>query len=141
MSSSELLFWRNRNQNDKHNENLLKNNNKIRIIQRLFLIYFARNFLSRETDRWNFLLKVMEGSPARGREEKKKLTHIQIRCNWLNFYSFLSFLLSFQTNVSEDSSLPLQGFKGSVKEGNKMLPFSLFNNVGTFFLPYQKHLK
>ena len=61
----------------------------------------------------------------RGREEKEKLTHIQIRCNLLDFYSFPSFLLSFQTNVSEDYSLLLQGFKGSVKETNKMLPFSL----------------
>ena len=50
----------------------------------------------------------MEDSPG-GREEKEKLTHIQIRCKILDFYSFLSFLLSFQINVSEDSSLVLQG--------------------------------
>ena len=70
-----------------------------------------------------------KGRQPRGREEKEKLTHIQIRCNLLDYYSFLSFLLSFQTNVPEDSSLLLQGFKGSVKETNKILPFSLFNSV------------
>ena len=82
--------------------------------------------------KWNtqqmiFLLIESNERQPRGREEKEKLKHIQIIL--LDSYSFLSFFLSFQTNVSEDSSLHFQGFKGSVKETNKTLPFSLFHSV------------
>ena len=54
---------------------------------------------------WKKIKKSTESNRKhpRGSEEKRKtLSHIQIRYNLLDFHSLLSFLLSFQTNVSED---------------------------------------
>ena len=59
----------------------------------------------------------MEGSPGVVKK-RKKLSHIQIRCNLLDFHSLFSFLLYFQTNASEDFSPPSSEFQ-RVSEGNK----------------------
>ena len=47
----------------------------------------------------------MEGSPGLVKKKKKKLSHIQIRCNLLDFHSLLSFLLSFQTIIIFNASI------------------------------------
>ena len=69
----------------------------------------------------------MEGSPVVVKKEKS--ITFQNKVYLLDCHSFLSFLLSFQINVSEDSALLLQGFKGSMKETNKMLPSSTLSSV------------
>ena len=64
----------------------------------------------------------MEGSP---RMVKKKIITFLDKMYLLDCHCF--FPHSFKTNVSEDPSPLLRGFKGSLMETNKMLPSSLLH--------------
>ena len=64
------------------------------------------------------------GRPPRGREENEKLTHIQIKCNLLDF-SFHSFFPPFLSNQRFGGFFPPSTGFQRVSEGNEQSASSL----------------
>ena len=103
----------------------------------LHLSHFSKNIglfictkFSLERDALVKLSTESNGRQPRGREEKEKLTHIQIRCNLLDF--FLSFFPNVLSNQRFGGFFPPSSGFQRVNEGNKQNASFLSLTVFTF---------